>query len=242
MMTTTTLMASWLAAVAGTAAGAAAGPESPAPVSAELVLAQSEAPAEGADPLDVDTVAARVQSFYDAVQDYHADFEQTYTNAALGERLVSAGHVYFKKPGRMRWDYSTPEPKHLISNGRTLWVYEPEFQQVYQEDLSNSELPTAVRFLMGEGNLREDFEVTAGDCGERTGVHCLHLVPRASQGQYQSLDFVVSGEDFSVLETTIVDPVGNTNRFVFRNATTSDSLPEEGFEFTPTADMRVLNR
>jgi outer membrane lipoprotein carrier protein len=234
-MTTTTMMASWLLALAWAAGGTADDPAT-ASRGEPAVLAQAE------EALDVDTLVSRVQAFYDAVQDYHADFEQTYTNVALGEELVSSGHVYFKKPGRMRWDYERPEPKHLISNGRTLWVYEPEFQQVYQENLSSSELPTAVRFLMGEGNLREDFEITAVDCRGRTGVHCLHLVPRASQGQYRSLEFVVSGEDYSVVETTIVDPVGNTNRFVFRNVSTSDLLPEEGFEFTPTPDMRVLNR
>lgn len=265
-MLTTTAFASWkavtwAAAVAWAVAGGAAAPAALAPAE-PAVLAQSgegtgaeaapsavsEAAADEAgatgetgEALDVDTLAARVQAFYDAVQTYHADFEQTYTNEAMGETQVSSGHVYFKKPGRMRWDYATPEPKHLISNGRTLWVYEPEFQQVYQQDLSTSDLPTAVRFLMGEGNLEEDFRISPAECGERTGVHCLHLVPRASQGQYRSLEFVVSADDYSVLETTIVDPVGNTNRFVFSNASTSDELPDEGFEFTPTPDMRIIS-
>ena len=43
-----------------------------------------------------------------------------------------------------------------------------------------------------------------------TGVEydCLRLVPRVSQGHYRSLTFVVDAEQFSVRETTIVDPVG----------------------------------
>ena len=37
--------------------------------------------------------------------------------------------MWLKKPGRMRWDYEKPEKKLMVSDGSTLWVYEPEDEQ-----------------------------------------------------------------------------------------------------------------
>ena len=203
-------------------------------------LAQGESAVEEvAADLTVDEVIDRVQAFYDGIQTYHADFVQTYSNLALGESQVSEGHVYFLKPGRMRWDYAQPMEKYLISNGEVLWIYEPEFNQAARLDLATSDLPTAIRFLMGEGNLRADFDVSIAEC-DRENAICLDLIPTVSEGQYRSLAFVVDTGNYRVRETTIVDPVGSENRFVFSNVSTSDPLPEDNFTFVPLPDMRIL--
>ncbi len=191
------------------------------------------------DEPTTDEIIAGVQSFYDTVENFHADFTQTYQNIALGDEQTSSGHVFFRQPGRMRWDYAAPTEKYLISNGEVLWMFEPEFNQVARLDLSSSELPTAIRFLMGEGDLAADFEITQNACEVESG-YCLHLVPRVSEGQYQSLDFVVDATDFHVRRTVVIDPIGNRNQFDFSNPSTTDELPDEGFEFEPTADMRLV--
>ena len=215
-------------------------------------LAQAEQPAVQTDETStsedgletdtsesVDSIVDRVQAFYDGIESYHADFRQTYTNVALGESQESSGHVYFLKPGRMRWDYAAPQEKYLISDGEVLWIYEPEFNQAARLELAASDLPTAIRFLMGEGNLRADFEISLVDC-EQESVHCLELIPKVSEGQYRSLLFVVDAVEYRVRETTVVDPVGSQNRFLFSNASTTDPLPAQNFSFTPQPDMRIL--
>lgn len=204
------------------------------PVQVELVLTPvAQAPT-------VDEVLAGVQVFYESVQNYHGDFQQTYSNLALGTNEVSTGHVYFRKPGMMRWDYAAPQEKYLISDGAVLWIYEPEFNQVARLELSASDMPAAVRFLMGEGELADDFEVTFLDECEDENTYCLELVPLLNEGQYRLIEFVVNAEDFSVRETTIVDPVYNRNTFVFSNVSTTDELPESGFQFEPPEDARYI--
>jgi outer membrane lipoprotein carrier protein len=193
-----------------------------------------------AEPLGLEQIVANVQAFYDGVESYHADFTQTYQNIALGDSESSSGHVYFRKPGRMRWDYAAPDEKYLISDGEQLWIYEPEFNQVAQMSLRESELPTALRFLMGEGELSADFIITQLECSEEA-AYCLHLVPRLSEGQYQSLEFTVDAADFHVRRTVIIDSIGNRNEFVFSSPSTTDELPADSFTFEITEDMRVVN-
>ncbi|MCA9562796.1 MAG: outer membrane lipoprotein chaperone LolA [Myxococcales bacterium] len=213
----------------------------PVPVVQPLQLAQTGdgESNEGAEPTVADIVAG-VQAFYDGVEAYHADFVQTYENVAIGEGQEAAGHVYFLKPGRMRWDYTGPQEKYLISDGEILWIYEPEFQQAARLNLAESDLPTAVRFLMGEGELSGDFDIEQRErCDE--GRYCLELTPIHSEGQYRQLRMVVDADTYQVHETVVIDPIGNTNRFVFANMRTTDPLPAENFEFEPPEGTRVLN-
>ena len=62
-----------------------------------------------------------------------------------------------EKPGLMRWDYRKLETKVFVSNGDDLWVYEPNKNQAHRKSLRESEIPIAISFLMGEGNLLDEF-------------------------------------------------------------------------------------
>jgi outer membrane lipoprotein carrier protein len=193
------------------------------------------------EALSIDEVMIGVQSFYDNVESYHADFRQISRNIALDRDQIETGHVYFLKPGKMRWDYLSPSPKYLISDGQQLWYYEPNYNQYAQFDLTNSELPVALRFLMGEGNLMEDFSAVFSAC-ERAEAYCLSMTPIRASAQYHILEFVVNSATFQVEETTIFDALGNQNRFEFSNVSTTDDLPIDGFTFTPQPDMRQVIR
>src|SRR5947209_18376646 len=74
------------------------------------------------------TVVARVQKYYDATKDLRAKFEQQLESPSRAPSKAS-GDVWLKKPGKMRWDYAKPEKKVIVSDGATLWFYDPEDEQ-----------------------------------------------------------------------------------------------------------------
>src|SRR5262245_16265560 len=113
-------------------------------------------------PPSVDAAAtlAKVQKFYDSTKDLHARFEQT-LESGIGGKKKASGEVWLKKPGRMRWDYTRPEKKLMLADGQTLWVYEPEDEQAFKQDLKSSTLPVSVTFLLGQGKLADEFDVQA---------------------------------------------------------------------------------
>src|ERR1700747_507972 len=93
--------------------------------------------------LGVKDVVERVQKRYDSAGDFRAHFVQTLTNATFKRKTTSAGEVLLKRPGRMRWDYQTPDVKMYLADGDRLWLYEPEDQQAFKQDLKSSQLPAA---------------------------------------------------------------------------------------------------
>ena len=104
-------------------------------------------------------VLTEIQNRYESTNDFEANFVQEYIGKVMKKPQKGEGKVYFKKKGMMRWDYRVPNQK-LISNGQTLWYYQPEENQVFVSDMSKVvKEKTPLAFLAGEGNLSRDFNL-----------------------------------------------------------------------------------
>ena len=193
--------------------------------------------------LSADQVVARMQQFYNTTTDYQADFFQTYFNRLFNNYQRSHGKVYFKKPGRMRWEYAAPERKLFVSDGRTMWAYEPEANQAFQQSLQDSQLPTALSFLTGQGNLATEFNfrlIPARQYGFENGS-VVELRPKTPNPQYERLVLFVDGQSFQVRRSLVIDQAGNRNKMEFTNARQNQGIPDSRFSFTPPQGTRVIH-
>ena len=206
-------------------------------------LVQPAPAAAPAPTLTADQVVGKVQKFYLDTQKLKADFKQTYTNTVFGKSSTSTGKVYVQKPGKMRWDYEKPERKHFISDGTTLWVYEPTNRQAYKQDLKNTVLPVAVTFLYGQGDLAKDFtaKLDPGKYGMKSDL-VLKLTPKQPSAQYKHLWLVVDASDFHVKESIVLEASDNLNHFRFFNFKSNQQAPfqERHFKFVPPAGTKVI--
>lgn len=202
-----------------------------APVRADASTEPAAQSAQAGQTAEALEIADKVQAVYDSVRDFTASFTQEYTSVSMGSTRSSQGQVFFKKPGKMRWDYAGPNERYMISDGRQLWVYEPEFAQYYNQSLEGSQLPSALRFLMGEGNLRDEFAIRIFK--QDDAKITLELVPKQRSSQFARLHFIIDAESFNVLETTVFDALGNRNRLIFQQVRQNVGLPDTGFQFSP---------
>jgi outer membrane lipoprotein carrier protein len=190
-------------------------------------------------------VVDRVQKRYDAAKDFRARFTQTLTNAAFGRKSSSAGEVLLKKPGRMRWNYTQPEPKMYLADGTTLWLYEPEDKQAFKQDLKSSQLPAALAFLTGQGKLAAEFDIAFAKTpppayGSPTD-YVLSLAPKTPQAQVKTILFVVDPATFDVRETVIFDQQGNVNDLTFSELKFNTTIPESTFRWAPPSGVRLID-
>ena len=194
------------------------------------------ATALGDDP-GLDEVVSGVEAFYGARQDFSAEFEQKVIRAHLPDRPVhKKGRVYFKKPGKMRWDYTSPEPVYYVSDGDTLWNYVPESNLAYRLDVKDSELFYALRFLYGDGSLARDFDLEDG--GLDDGLRVIVVKPKKSEQSFQVLRLFVSPETYRIERTELTDPAGNLNVIRFVQVSYQE-LPDAGFQFQPPDGVQV---
>jgi outer membrane lipoprotein carrier protein len=187
-------------------------------------------------------VVAKIQKFYDATKDLHAKFEQSLESGIGGKPKVASGEVWIKKPGKMRWDYSKPEKKLMVSDGTTLWVYEAEDEQAFKQSMRSSTLPAQVSFLVGEGKLSDEFDASvvhpAGIGG--AGEQVVKMVPKAATTAYRYLLFVVDAKTGQVKQTVIYDQQGGTNKLTFSAVEQNRGVADDKFKFTPPAGTKIL--
>jgi outer membrane lipoprotein carrier protein len=221
-----------------------------------LLVSAAVAPdrARAQEPFDADTIAAKVQAFYDRTKTIQADFYQTYYHKLYDRYERSKGTVVFKKAGKMRWDYARPNGKVIVSDGEQLQVFDPgqegETPQLYQHPMGEHELPQAFSFLTGTGRLEDDFDFRLLD-PDRQGFpegYVLELRPKEESPHYERLLFYVqlvgSGERRAgvVRRVLIVDHAGNRNRFDFSNLRFNRDVPDSRFRFTPPPGTRRVRQ
>lgn len=180
----------------------------------------------------------KVQSFYERTDDLAADFIQTYTRVALSRTSESRGTVELKKPGMMRWDYDKPYKKHFIADGKTLWIFEPEEEQVIiDRTFKTSNLSSSVAFLWGRGRLDDTFVVKlAGTKGDTT---ILDMTPKTG-ATYSKMTLIVETKTGKVVESILHEASGNTNHFKFNNVRTNVGLDAKRFSFVPPANVEIV--
>jgi chaperone LolA len=80
---------------------------------------------------ELKNIISYIEKTYKNINVLDADFKQTFLHKAYKRKKHSSGHVIFTKDLKMKWSYKTPEEKYIISNAKTLWIYEPENEQAF---------------------------------------------------------------------------------------------------------------
>ncbi len=207
-----------------------------------LLLAVSLAVPAGAQALrpDAATVAQGLQKRLDSVRDFSADFIHTYRGGVLRTPVTERGTVAVKRPGKMRWTYTSPEKKTFISDGRKMYAYLPEDHQVIVSTLpSGDAAPTPALFLAGQGQVSRDFTVSWAD-GEGTALYALKLVPKRVEADYAYLIVRVTPATLQVQELTTIDGQGGRSTFVFSKLQENRGLPDTQFAFRIPPGVDVL--
>jgi outer membrane lipoprotein carrier protein len=186
-------------------------------------------------------VAAALQRKYDTIKDFSASFTQTYEGGVLKRKAVESGTVYVKKPGLMRWEYTSPQKKLFVSDGRTIFMYFPEDKQVMKNPVPEEDQATsAVMFLMGKGDLTRDFKVRHGEGGTED-TYVLRLDPHTRQAEYDWLQIVADRKTLQIRSLTAGDAQGGRSSFAFTNFKENPGLADKLFQFTIPRGTEVIS-
>ena len=192
--------------------------------------------------LSVETVISRLQSRYDRLNDFSADFHHTYAGGLLSTTDTEHGIVHVKKPGRWRFNYSIPEEKSFISNGRSIFSYFPQDQQVIISQLPTSPgASTPALFLSGVGNLHRDFTTEALKPVDSDNTSLLlRLTPIADNANYEFLILTLDPETFDIKVMATTDFQGGVSTYTFSNLKENPGLSDTVFEFDIPQDVEVI--
>jgi outer membrane lipoprotein carrier protein len=187
-------------------------------------------------------VLSEVQNRYKNTNDFEANFIQEYIGKIMKKSQRGEGKVYFKKKGMMRWDYRIPNQK-LISDGLTLWYFQPDEKQVLVSDISKVlKEKTPLAFLAGEGDIHRDFNLLNVNeaISPKEENFVLELAPKEPHAAMARLILTVDQKTYLVIQTDIIDGIGNVTRTRFTDIKTNVDLPTSLFHFTIPPGTEVL--
>ena len=192
---------------------------------------------------DLDAVINGLESTYGKMNDLKAEFSQVAKNKSLGQDVKAEGTVYLKKGGKMRWEYKSPSPQQIVSDGTYLWVYTPELNQVNKGDAPKALAGPAGSFLQGLGKVREEFTVRFLNPANKTdgaGRPVLDLTPKKPTPLLTRLVLTLDPKDYVVREAVLYDQLQNTVTMSFNRVVINSGLGDTLFAFTPPQGAAVV--
>jgi outer membrane lipoprotein carrier protein len=192
---------------------------------------------------ELDQVVAGIEATYGRINDLRAEFTQVAYNRSLGQDITAEGVVYIRKGGKMRWDYKSPSPQQIVSDGSTLWVYTPELNQVNKGSAPKALAGPAGSFLAGLGRLRDEFAVrflNPANKVDAAGRPVLDLTPRNPTPLLTRLVLTVDPKDYVVRQAVLYDQLQNTVTMTFSKVTINSGLPDSLFAFVPPPGAAVV--
>jgi len=188
-------------------------------------------------------LAQALQKKYDTIKDFSADFVHAYEGGVLRKQITERGHLLVKKPGKMRWDYTSPEQKQFVSDGVKMYSYIPQDKQVIVSTIPpEDEATTPTLFLAGKGNLVRDFTASITDApkGMPADTRALKLVPKVRQKDYDWLVLVVDPNTLDFRGLVTVDAQGGISTFSFANLKVNVGVADKEFAFKVPRGVDVV--
>ncbi len=191
----------------------------------------------------LDEIVAGIQANYEKVEDFHAKFTQEATVRALNKVQKADGEVWFKKPGKMRWNYYRPAKDEIVSDGITLWFYNYEEKQAIRSPLDKvMDTPTTTTFLSGLGNIKEQFNAkfSSEKQFDDNGNYLIDLMPKGKGEEYNMVTIAVDKKGMIVKDIFLYDPFGNLTKVSLKGIEINKGVPDSLFKFKVPKGTEVI--
>lgn len=182
-------------------------------------------------------VDSRLDKFVNGLETLSATFEQKLFSE--GDELLetSAGDFYLRRPGMFHWSYRKPYSQLIISDGRSLWIYEEDLEQVVIKDISGKIEDSPAALLSGDLDI--DAHYTVADLGISDGISWLELKPKDGDSQYNAIRLGFKENQISAM--VLFDNLGQKNRITFANIKRNGSVGMELFQFDIPEGIDVID-
>jgi outer membrane lipoprotein carrier protein len=166
-----------------------------------------------------------------------ASFVETKVLTLLNEKSETRGNVFLQVPGRLRWDYVSPQPGVMMIKDGQFARYVPQTKQVFR-GAAKGEADLLVGFGPGAADLGKKYEVTLLP-EEKVGqapAYVLDLKPR-TPGLFAAIRLWVDKARQIPVQTRLTEPTGDYTTIRFEDVVVNRPLPSTAFELKLPKDV-----
>lgn len=177
----------------------------------------------------VDDLIARL----DAIKTMQATFQQTVYSAHRKRLQSTKGSLAIVRPNRFRWRTDSPNQQVIIADGKTIWIYDIDLEQVSKKPQKGALVGSPAAFLSGDSRLiAKDYRVKSPQKD-----HYL-LSPKQSSSDFRQIEMIFFKQRLTQMKLT--DGLGQTTELKFNNVRVNHSLSTKLFSFTVPNGVDVI--
>lgn len=202
------------------------------------------------------SIAASLEARYRHARTLNAFFFERYTDGR-GAVLAESGTVYFSRPGRMRWEYESPEKKLFLVDGTNVWFYVPADHTASRAKVNDStDWRTPLALLAGKADLSmlcrkldvistsNVAGVSRADTPSSPGNVVLRCLPRGGSDDAKDPTEVLMEADAEarLVRVVIREPGDAETEFRFGDWKEDLPIPEAMFHFQPPPGVAIVDQ
>lgn len=179
----------------------------------------------------------RLRDFGRRVQSGRASFTQTVIAPDGTRRRTTTGVFEFARPDRFRFAYARPFEQLIVSDGRKVWLYDPDLNQASSRRADQAIGSTPAAILSGSA-IESEFELAPLPSEE--GLDWVQATPRVRGGSIERLRVGFKGDTLAAMDIT--DSFGQRSQMRFTAFEANVALGADRFRFEPPAGADVIEQ
>lgn len=182
--------------------------------------------------------AADLTTQLNIMSNFRANYIQTTTDPKFHDQKVVEGKAVLARPNQFRWEIEKPYQQLLVADGKKLWIYDADLEQVTVQPLKENLKDTPALLLAGDPRaITDHFKVALRDTGFAETTY--ELTPTDDDSLVRSVQLTFKGSAISRM--TLIDNLHQIVTIEFSNMRMNDKLPQDIFRFTPPAGVDVIS-
>ena len=188
--------------------------------------------------VDISNLLKGIESHYNHAQTLQVQFSETYSYQTR-RRSTESGRLSLRKPGRMRWDYSTPSGKLFVSDGKWIYSYSPSTNRAEKMKVKETEdMRAPLAFLLGRLDFNKDFRQF--ESKPEGGDTWITALPKSDKLPYKQVSFLAT-PDFQIRRLLVTGQDQSVLEFTFDGEKVNPPLNDKMFEFVPPPGAEVVD-
>ncbi|MCK5813330.1 MAG: outer membrane lipoprotein chaperone LolA [Cocleimonas sp.] len=184
-----------------------------------------------------DAARVRLNNFFTNVNSLVGSFNQQVYDKKGKIIQKAAGQLYLNRPGKFRWVYATPEPQEIIADGKNVWIYDKDLEQVTVKPMRAAIASTPIAILTRKASPETQFQVSQ-IAGKKAGLDWFNLKPHRSSRDFKNIQLGLDPRG-SLRQMVMFDKLGQKT-VINLNVRNNAPVSSKQFYFRPPAGVDVI--
>lgn len=181
---------------------------------------------------------AHLNNFFTKVSSMKGSFNQQVFSKKGKLIQSSTGLIYLSRPGRFRWVYKTPDPQTIVSDGKNIWIYDEDLEQVTIKPLSRALSSAPIAILTRKQS--PDAQFIVKPLNKKSGLDWFQLTPRKRSNDFRSIEMGLD-RNGAMRQMVMLDQLGQKT-VIKLNTQTNVPIAGKTFYFKPPVGVDIIGK